>query len=124
MARMLPVMLIAIHQLRWYGASTIRLIDSVTSLSDGLPSTSRGLTCGSWRTVRSAMLLLQFRIRVSKLGQVRRPGPRIQFFQERVVAILRFRFRHARGGVVDIAEHDRIGGACLRARRNYLTIRN
>src|SRR3954451_13602294 len=119
-ARMPPVMLMAIHQFRWYGASTIRLMVSVTSASDGLPSTSRALTCGSWRTVRSAMLLLQFRIRVPELGQVSGARARIQFFEQRVIAILRLGLCDARGRIINVAEDDSIGRARLRARRNDL----
>src|SRR5262245_16316847 len=53
----------------------------------------------------------QLRIRVAQRRQVRRPRPRVEAFEQTVVALERLELRHARVRVVQVAEDDGVGRA-------------
>ena len=55
-----------------------------------------------------ALGFLDLRVRIPQAAQISGAGPRIQFFEQTVVARLRFHLRHAALGIVDVAEHDRL----------------
>src|SRR3989441_2886747 len=59
---------------------------------------------------------LQFRIRIAHRSEIRGARPRIQFAEERVIALLRFQLRDAALLVIGVAENDGFGRAGLFAR--------
>src|SRR6185436_6962414 len=81
-------------------------------------SRAMGGFSGGGGTGGSAMVLAspgrrsaQLRVRVLDLGQVGRPRPRVELADERVVPVLRLELRDRAARVVDVAEHDGLGGA-------------
>src|SRR5947209_5075751 len=62
------------------------------------------------------------RVRVPHHREVRRARPCIQLAEERVVRRLRLQLRHLAVRVVEIAEDDRLGRTCLRARGGELAV--
>ena len=58
-----------------------------------------------------ATLVANLRVRIPHAGQIRGPRARIQIVQQAVIARLRLEFRNAAVWIVDVAEHDRLGGA-------------
>src|SRR5262249_24156619 len=62
------------------------------------------------------------RIRVAERGQIRRARPRAELAEQRVVqrTLLETAYRARR--IVEVAEHDRLGGTGRRARGHHLTV--
>ena len=58
---------------------------------------------------RAAPCRLELRVRVPHGRQVRRPRPRVQLGEQRVVQRLAFSFATRLFGIVDVAEDDRVG---------------
>src|SRR5579871_235392 len=65
-------------------------------------------------------LRFELGIGVADLGQVRRPGPRVQVRQQLVIAVLRFPLGDPAVGIVDVAENDGARRARLLAGRLQL----
>src|SRR5258705_10015152 len=80
-------------------ASACVLSLSFTSLGDFYPLTRQANK--AYRTLR-----LNLRIRILQLRQIRCPRLRVQFLQERVVALVRFNLRDATVWIVDVAKNN------------------
>ena len=65
--------------------------------------------------MRARPSLAQLRIQVPHRRQIRRPRPRVQLGQQRVVALLGLQLRDAAVRIVQVAEDDRLGRAGLLA---------
>src|SRR5215510_14459090 len=82
------------------------------------PSTGSGrAVCG-----KSARSLAELRVHVTKGRQIRRPRPRIELAEQRVVPLLGFQPGHAALGIVDVAEDDGISRTRLLTRGLDLTV--
>src|SRR5215471_5324497 len=60
-------------------------------------------------------LRLELRIWIPHDGEVRGPRPRVQLAKQRVAADFRLQLRNAAVRIVQVAEHDRVGGTRLLA---------
>src|ERR1017187_3659745 len=87
----------------------------------GVGETRRDYLIGTWvdglfvEFRFQALTFLDLRVRIPQTAQISGAGPRIQFFQQTVVASLGFELRYTALGIVDIAEHDGLCRAGLRA---------
>src|SRR3954462_3075455 len=72
-----------------------------------------GLGSGSWRDLR---------VGVANLGQVGRSRPRVQIFEQPVIALELLHLRDARFRIVEIAEDDRVGRAGRGAGGDHFTV--
>ena len=61
-------------------------------------------------------LVTQLRVDVPDRREIRRPRPRVQLAEQRVVALLGLQLRDAARRIVQVAEDDRVGRAGLLAR--------
>src|SRR5262245_13200968 len=82
-----------------------------SSSNPGAPP--RRSTCSCFE---SATLLTKLRVHVANRRQIRRPRPRVELAEQRVVALLALELRDAALGIVDVAEHDRVGRTRLLTR--------
>src|SRR5262245_51116737 len=64
----------------------------------------------------SAILRAQFRIDVSYRRQIHRARPRVELAEHRIATRFGLKTRNAAGGIVQVAEHDRVRRTDLLAR--------